>query len=359
MKLIFGLVLASLLGDSLVLGTVVSGENALRSLNCFLGQVEGQFNLTWLHSYVSTSEELFFVDKDGVKHQNCAIDSSGNFGKFTKFGECSYSAKSVEGGNKVEIRYLLKTAAQPTANVAISRTAGGLEFTFGCKFVAVTSGSETEKKAGIKVGETVVVIDPVETNVDGVLEITGEELTAGSLVQVVGDISLNIDVNDDVNWFNYFQHCWINMDSDPTATPKYDILTDYCDGDATALKRADVIAASGTPGTNVNNKRVAVLRFPLFSWLNARDSPQYLHCSLQACYKDDCEPCCLGNLNSHKIGKRLIENSRTISVSSLPFFVSEKSSNTKEDDFNNSAWTHAVFSWILFLLVIMARSLTK
>ena len=63
-----------------------------------------------------------------------------------------------------------------------------------------------------------------------------------------------------------------------------------CDGDATALKRADVIAASGTPGTNVNNKRVAVLRFPLFSWLNARDSPQYLHCSLQACYKDDCEP---------------------------------------------------------------------
>ena len=48
-----------------------------------------------------------------------------------------------------------------------------------------------------------VVIDPVETNVDGVLEITGEELTAGSLVQVVGDISLNIDVNDDVNWFNY------------------------------------------------------------------------------------------------------------------------------------------------------------
>lgn len=48
-----------------------------------------------------------------------------------------------------------------------------------------------------------VAIDPVETNVDGVLEITGEELTAGSLVQVVGDISLNIDTNDDVNWFNY------------------------------------------------------------------------------------------------------------------------------------------------------------
>ena len=69
-----------------------------------------------------------------------------------------------------------------------------------------------------------------------------------------------------------------------------------CDGDATALNRADVVAAYSTPGSNVSNRRVAVLRFNLFSWLNTRDSPQYLHCYLQACYKDDCEPVFFVNL---------------------------------------------------------------
>ena len=33
--------------------------------------------------------------------------------------------------------------------------------------------------------------------------LNGEELTAGSLIQVVGDINLNISETDDPNWFIY------------------------------------------------------------------------------------------------------------------------------------------------------------
>merc|ERR1719495_476069 len=173
MKLIFGLVLASLLGDSLILGTEISGENALESFACIPEAVSGQVNLTWLGGFVSTDEELFFVDKDGKKYQNCKIDNLGKFGPFTKFGECSHSAESIDAGENIVIRYLLKTAAKPVQNVAISRTAGGLEFTFGCKYSSITRYADSFKMAGIEVGATIVASDPVETNLAGVLSIIG------------------------------------------------------------------------------------------------------------------------------------------------------------------------------------------
>merc|ERR1712183_319890 len=304
--------------------------------------------MTWLESYVSGGESLFFVDKDGKEIQDCAIDTSGAFGPFEKLGKCSYSAVEEDSENII-VKYLLKTALPPDAIKATDK-----------------------KSVGIEVMETKTALDPVSTDMTGSLSIigpldeadfslNGEELTAGSLIQVVGDINLNISETDDPNWFIYFEQCWINMDSDHSASPKYDILTNSCDGDATVLSRSTILQmlTDGKPG--INNSRNAVFRFPLFSWLNTRSSPQYLHCTLQACYKDDCEPNCPGKSTANKLVKRSIKNKRTFRASTLPFFVSEKSKNTKEDlnFFNYGAWIHAASSWILLLLVIIARSIDK